>query len=322
MLYSINLMPERDTLDGHHLVRLTELWIDACRSRLDPYTVAGYQDKVRYFVTWWTDVGPWHQHQIDKDLFVSFAKWLTTTVTEQGKPLSYNTRNDVLRRLRQCLKWGRDEGFTGQRDFSIWVPHADGAAPLRSVVPVDALRRLMTAAGRSSAPIRDAAILALLIQTGVRRAECASIQIESITMAADLSGTLRVFGKRTKRNKTGERIVAFDGVCGRYLDAWLIATNRHVGPLLVAADGVALTAQGVAKAVKRVIRASGLQESVQGCHDLRRAFVTHWRKFHRGAGYDHLLRMQVGHASDAISDLYDLADMDDLQMAIRGPLTG
>lgn len=320
MQHSINLAPERDSLDGRHLANLIGLWIDSCRPRLDPCTTAGYQDKVRYFVTWWADVGPPHQYQIDEDLFSQFAKWLETTKTERGKSLSYNTRNDVLRRLRQCLKWARDRGYTDRRDFSTWVPHADGAAPLRAAVPLDALRRLMTAAGQSPAAVRDTALVALLIQTGIRRAESASIQIETITMAADLSGSLRVIGKRTKRNKTGERVVAFDGVCGRYLDAYL--NDRTVGPLFLAADGAALTAQGVAKVVKRMIRAAGLQDIVQGCHDLRRAFVTDWRKHHRGASYDHLLRMQVGHASDAVSDLYDLADMDDLQLAIRGPLSG
>jgi site-specific recombinase XerD len=314
MLYPINLQPERDTLDARYISQLIAMWLAHCRLSCDPYTVDGYEQKILHFTEWWDGVAAWRSHELDEDALADFGRWLA------DQSLSYNSRNDVLRRLRQCLKWAWRKGYA-QRDFSVWVPRAEGAAPLRVVAPRDALTRLLTAASQTNAPLRDTAILALFIQTGIRRAECASILIETITMAADSSGTLHVIGKRTKRRPNGERIVAFDVVAGRYLAAWLDATDRTSGPLFVTSAGVGLSAQGIAKVVKRVILAAGLEKTIQGCHDLRRAFVTDWRRRNRGAGYDHLLRMQVGHASDAISDLYDLADLDDLQMAIRGPLS-
>lgn len=318
MIHPINLCPDRDALDGRYIQTLIRLWLDDCRTRLPAYTASGYETKIGHFIQWWQDVAPWRNHELDEAALLDFRRWLSAT------SLSYHTRNDVLRRLRQCLKWACARGYTAQRDFSTWVPKADGGPRRRRAVRLDALLRLLAAAAGTSQPVRDQAILALLIQTGIRRAECASVQVESIQMAADRSGTLLVVGKRTERNSTGERLVAFDATCGGYLAEYLDLRRLAfdaTGPLFVTEKGAGLTAQGVAKLVKRLIARAGLADQIQGCHDLRRAWVTDWRRRYRGDGYDYLMRLQVGHASSAISDLYDQADTEDLQRVVRGPLS-
>lgn len=325
MIHPINLAPERDALDGRHISQLIRLWLDDCHTRLPAYTVDGYADKIGYFEHWWQDVAPWRNHELDEAALADFKRWLQEVATTAGGArLSYHTIDDALRRLRQCLKWACDRGYTAQRNFALWVPRPDGGPKKRRAAKLDALLALMTAAAESSHPVRDQALLALLIQTGIRRAECASIQLESISLQADRSGTLLVIGKRTKANPTGERQVAFDQVAGIYLAAYL--DYRQVppsatGPLFVGRGAGGLTPQGVAKVVTRLIRDAGLDGQLQGCHDLRRAWVTDWRRRYRGDGYDHLMRLQVGHASAMISDMYDLADTTDLQRVIRGPLS-
>lgn len=325
MIHPINLAPERDALDGRHISQLIRLWLDDCRTRLPAFTVEGYAGKIAYFEQWWRDVGPWRNYELDEVALADFKRWLQEkALTGAGSSLSYHTIEDALRRLRQCLKWACERGYTAQRNFALWVPKADGGPKKRKAAKLDALLALMTAAGESSHPVRDQALLALLIQTGIRRAECASIQLESITLQSDSSGTLIVVGKRTKANPTGERQVAFDQVAGVYLAAYL--DYRQVppsatGPLFVAESGRCLAPVGVAKVVKRLIEVAGLQGQIQGCHDLRRAWVTDWRRRYRGDSYDHLMRLQVGHASAMISDMYDLADTTDLQRVIRGPLS-
>jgi site-specific recombinase XerD len=327
VIHPINLTPERDALDGRAIGQLIRLWLDDCRARLPAYTVAGYADKIDYFDQWWRDVGPWRNHELDEAALAEFKRWLQDTArsSESGGPLSYHTINDALRRLRQCLKWACDRGYTAQRNFALWVPRPDGGPKKRRAAKLDALLAMLTAAEESQHPVRDQALLALLIQTGIRRAECASIQLETISLQADRSGTLIVTGKRTKANLTGERQVAFDSVAGMYLVAYL--DERQVapsatGPLFLSRlPGRGLTPQGVAKVVARLIESAGLEGQIQGCHDLRRAWVTDWRRRYRGDGYDHLMRLQVGHASAMISDMYDLVDTEDLQRVMRGPLS-
>jgi site-specific recombinase XerD len=324
VIHTINLTPERDALDGRLIAELIRLWLADCRCRLPAYTVDGYADKVQFFEQWWREVGPWRNHELDESTFNDFKRWLQgAAVSAAGGRLSYHTCNDVLRRLRQCLRWASNNDHTA-RDFSKWVPKPDGGPRKRRAAKLDALIDLLSAAAQSTQPVRDQALLALLIQTGIRRAECSSIQLESISMAADCSGRLVVTGKRTAHNPTGERQVAFDQVAGAYLATYLDSrelTPAACGPLFVSGSGAGLTPQGVAKVVTRLIRKAGLADQIQGCHDLRRAWVTDWRRRYRGDGYDHLMRLQVGHASAMISDMYDLADTDDLQRVMRGPLS-
>jgi integrase len=265
-------------------------------------------------------VAPWRQHELSRSDLHAFARWLATTNTTRHQPLALNTRRDVLRRLRQCLRWAFAERNYLTIDVSAWVPRLPAGKRSRRVATVDELRRLLAAADGAQDPLRDRAALALLIQTGMRRAELRSVQVESIVMAADWSGTLRVVGKRTSANATGERVVAFDALAGSHVAPFLDVQGWTAGPLLRGADGGAVSLKTVENIVKKAARRAGLEDVIVGCHDLRRAFITHFRRKYRGAGYDHLLRLQVGHASDAISDIYDLADESDLIEVIRGPL--
>lgn len=320
MLHMINLDPDADTLDASNLDHLIRLWLEDCRSRLPAYTCDGYAAKIAYFLDWWAGVSAWKRHELSPADLQQFARWLTTTHTRQHKPLALNTRRDVLRRLRQCLRWAFLDRHYLPIDVSAWVPKLAPGKRLQRVATVDELRRLLAAADRAADPLRDRAALALLIQTGMRRAELRSVMVDSIVMAADWSGTLRVVGKHTAANATGERIVAFDALAGGHLAPYLDSHNWADGPLLRGKAGKPVTVKTVERIVTRAASRAGLSDVVQGCHDLRRAFITHFRRKYRGAGYDHLLRLQVGHASDAVSDIYDLADESDLIDVMRGPL--
>ncbi|MBP8292919.1 MAG: site-specific integrase [Caldilineaceae bacterium] len=320
MLHTINLEPDSDTLDAADLSHLIRLWLADCRARLPAITCDGYEDKTTYFLDWWAGVSAWKRHELSADDLQQFAGWLSTTQTRQHKPLAANTRRDVLRRLRQCLRWAYAVRHYLPIDVSAWVPVLPPAKRIQRVATVDELRRLLAAADHAADPLRDRAALALLIQTGMRRAELASVQVETIVMAADWSGTLRVAGKRTRANATGERIVAFDVLAGSHLVPYLDAHGWRDGPMLRGVTGGPVALKTVERIVTRAASRAGLADVVQGCHDLRRAFITHFRRRYRGAGYDHLLRLQVGHASDAVSDIYDLADEVDLAEVIRGPL--
>ncbi len=326
MKHRIDLSSVGDSLDAERLPQMIELWLDDCGARLPAYTVAGYADKVDYFIGWWHGIAEWKRHELTRADLNDFARWLATKATTIRKqPLSINTQHDALRRLAQCLRWAYAERHYTPIDLSAWVPTLPPAKRIGRVATVSELRRLLAAADLAADPLRDRAALALLIQTGMRRAELRSIQVESITMAADWSGTLSVVGKRTTANPTGERMVAFDALAGSHVAAYLDAHGWPDGPLLRSSTGSDTAAKPVSlKTVERIVTKAaaraGLSEVIQGCHDLRRAFVTHFRRKYRGEGYDRILRMQVGHASAAVTDIYDLADVSDLVDVIRGPL--
>lgn len=318
---SITLDASVDALDATHLLALLDLWLDDCRSRLPAATVAGYKSKLAYFRDWWAGVAAWKQHELAPTDFHQFDRWLAQTArTRQRKPLAYNTRRDVLRRLRSCLWWAFAERRFLPIDVSVWVPVPPPKKRPGRVATVDELRRLLKAGASAAEPLRDQAALALLIQTGMRRAELGSIQVETIRMAADWSGTVHVVGKRTSANPTGERLIAFDATAGRYLAAYMDAHGWTDGPLLRNEHNQPVSLRTIDRIVDRAVERARLFGVIAGCHDLRRAFVTHFRRRNRGNEYDHILQRQIGHASAAMTNVYDLIDDHDLVDVIRGPL--
>ena len=322
MKHSINLEPVQDSLDGLQLVDLIELWLARQRSRKDinQHTVEGYANRVAYFCEWWSNVGPWCEWELTKDKLTQFADWLMTVESQYHKPLEYNSRKDILKRLRQCFKWAENLDYL-PLDLASWVPAAVGEAPLRERATLEELASLMLAAGESRCPVRDQALVAFYIGTGVRKMEAAALNVKDVRMHADLSGTATVRKAKKVRGRTVQaRIIAFDAWTGRYLAALMDTYPQQTGPLFRVRSGKRLSAMAAYQAVKRAIARAGLEDRIEGPHDLRRNFATWFSKTHRGELHGRLLSRQLGHAQFAMTDHYILHDADDLVEVIRSPL--
>ena len=313
--------PEGPALDGRDLAWLVERYLIALRQSQDEQaTVDGYGYKLAWFVRWWEEFGAARGWLLRPDDLIEFQRWLKAAISEKtGEPLSFHSRNDVLRRLRSMFRWAHERQYTTE-DYGAWVPKADGGPPVRRAARVEMLLRLLEAAGAGPHPGRDRAILAMLIGMGLRRAEVAGLNVEDVVVEADLSGYVTVVGKRTRANPTGTRAAAFDSATGRLVVAHLDASGLTTGPLFCSRRGVRLSNQGLYKAVKRAIQAAGLASQIVGPHDLRRAFATHYARERKGAGSADLLRRQLGHAHYSQTSQYSLLEVDDIREDLVSPL--
>ncbi len=323
MLHPINLEPSQEALDGRNLNALIELWLKHCERRtdLDPHTVAGYASKVGYFCEWWQDVGPWCGWELTKDRLAQFGDWLSSVATSNGKPLAYNTKRDVMRRLRQVFKWAYERDYM-TRNFGAWLPEVTGSEPLRQRATVEELAELMLAAGRSGYPIRDQALIAFFIGTGIRKMEAVNVDVSDIRMDADQSGTVAVrHAKRVTGRTVQARVIAFDRWTGAYLSRLLDTYPDATGPLFRTPEGTRrIGSEAAYRIVKRAIKRAGLEDRIQGPHDLRRAFATWFAQSHRGELEGRLLSKQLGHSRFSQTDRYILHDASDLRDTIASPL--
>lgn len=323
MLHPINLEPAQEALDGRHLNALIRLWVEHCqrRSDLDPVTVSGYATKVNYFVEWWSDVGPWCGYELTKDRLAQFGEWLATVTSQYGKPLSYNSKKDVMRRLRQVFKWAHEREYTS-RNFGVWLPDVAGSEPLRERASIEELADLMLAAGRSGYPVRDQALVAFLIGTGLRKMEAVGVDLGDIRMDADQSGTVAIRNaKRVEGRSVQGRVIAFDRWTGAYLAKLMDTYPDTTGPLFRTPEGTRrIGAEAAYRIVKRAIQRAGLDGRIQGPHDLRRAFATWFSRTHRGELEGRLLSKQLGHSRFQQTDKYILHDASDLRDVIASPL--
>lgn len=316
----INLQPAEPVLDASHIEQLIVCWLDDCALRLPAETIDGYRYKIQYFCDWWAERGPGLAYHLRRRDLIRFEMELRSMPARHGDVLSYHTRNDVLRRLRQMFKWSFREGYTSQ-DYSSWLPAADGEPPRRTAATLAQLRSLFLAAAKTSYPARNRAILALFIGTGVRRGECASLTVADLRFHADGSGVATVRGKRTKANRTGVRDVAFDAATGSCLLAYLEASGYSDGPLWPGRDGRPLSVKSLYRIVRQCVASAGLDGMIQACHDLRRAFATHYARAFKGQIYDDILRRQMGHTTFRMTAQYSLLDADDIRESIRSPMS-
>lgn len=315
----IRLDPERPSLEARQLDALIALWLKDRQRRVATKTAAGYAEKILYFREWWQSVGEALDWQLTEEVLLDFNLHLTARISRFGKPLGYHTRRDCLRRLRQMFIWAYEKGYV-PKDYSGLVPAPDGSAPLRTATPLDQLRRLIAATDLSPYPTRDRALLAVLLGTGVRRAECASINIEWVQVSADNSGELRVEAKKVGQREVHSRLVAFDGATGKHIGAYLDTLMVSSGPLFPSGrSGQRLKPVGVYKAVKRLIKLAGLDDQIQGPHDLRRNFTTYYNRNRRGESHGQLLSKQLGHSSFRMTAGYSLQDVEDVREVLISP---
>lgn len=322
----INLSRPEPYIAASELDAVIQAYLDYCRAIVASDTIDNYALKIEYFRQWWRDVGPSKRHNLAKSCLQEFSVYLSGLDKQRGDgKLAFNTRKDVHRRLRQCLRWAYNEGII-ERDCSDWVPPAPGTPPKRQPLTQQTLRLLMRAAENSPVPQRNVAILAFLIGTGIRRAECASINIHQVVFHVDDSGTAVVRGKRTKSNVDGVRTVAFDRHAGHLIKPHheeMDNAFNSIGALFRSSrSGKRLSEQGIYKVVKWCVEEAGLEDVIgRPCHDLRRAFTTFFLNKRRGEVHGDILRRQLGHASFSMTAEYSDMTAEDFRSSIVSPLS-
>lgn len=228
---------------------------------------------------------------------------LRTRLTERWpSSLSHvNTHLSALRGiLRECWRLGlmtaeefqraRDvENVKGSREIAGRNIHAEETA---------ALLAACLAGEDGSRGTRDAAVIAVLQSTGIRRAEAAAALIERYDHG---ERALKIIGKGNK-----ERTVYIHPAAVPYLDRWLVAVGERRGPVFRGIDRWGnvgtrpLSARAIGGIVSGRCQQAGLP--VLSTHDFRRTFLGDFID----AGGD-LVQAQklAGHASATTTASYD-----------------
>lgn len=313
---SINLSPRRPTIDAENLPEMVDAYIVDARLRVAPSTAAAYDYLLSHLLRWWSQAGPALGYRLDANGWLLFEGWLGRQVSSQSKQaLTLNTRRSCLARCAQMLRWAYHQGYL-DRDFSDQIPAAKGSQALRSAPSLDELSRLMAAARESDRYLRDQAIIAVFIGTGMRRSECAGLDVEDVQFHADGGGLIHI--RNAKLGK--QRRVVFGLFCGDYLSALLDGEGLTSGPLFTGWKDRRLSPESVYRAVKAACKLAGIDERGRGPHDLRRAFATSWMRQRRDLGSGQLLSMQLGHTTTQMSVHYSRQTLDDLQEGFSDPL--
>lgn len=190
------------------------------------------------------------------------------------EPWSTAYINKHLSALSGVLKQAWKLGLMNSEDYhrAIHVDRPKGTRePTGRSIGTDELSALLAAAIADGPPIgpRDAAIIALLYSTGLRRSEVASAKRARYNPG---DRSLRIVGKGDK-----ERTVYLTEDSARYVATWLILSENIRGPLFCAIDRWGnlnprpLDPSSIAAIIERRRRAAGLPKLTP--HDFRRTFA-------------------------------------------------
>ena len=229
------------------------------------------------------------------ELYTRGVGHLRSFLVERGMPTSAD--GIAREHIEAYLAWMLGEGgyaaastkayFDGIRQFFRWCEEEgevpEGRNPMRHVKPprvplnppavlsADEIKALLGACeGRTFEDRRDAALVWLLYDTGIRLAECCGITLDDITIGAD--STVTVLGKGRK-----QRTVRFGAntarAMGRYLRLRRARPDADRANLWLGARG-AMTTSGIRQALEKRGVAAGI--GPVSPHRLRHSHAHAW----------------------------------------------
>ena len=180
------------------------------------------------------------------------------------------TANNRYRALASYFKWAVEEGeIKASPMLHMKPPHVpEDPAPVLSDKQLKAI--LDTCKGNGFDDRRDQAILSVLLDTGLRRAELAGLTLDDVDFEND---SMVVLGKGGRR-----RGVGIGRRCARDLDRYMRVRGQH--PQAAYTDALWLGKRGplTASGVYQVVRDRAAQAGVEGVHPhlFRHSFAHSW----------------------------------------------
>jgi integrase len=284
--------------------QMVDAYIRHCERRLKPISAKKYAQRIAHFIAWA------NQYEfITEGDFNSFPAYL------ESVGLNFNTRTDCVLRVKQAFEWAHGRGAT----FNIaqWMPTIRGDRPIRKAATVTDVQKLLEVAEGN---IRDAAVIAVLAGTGMRRAELTGLDLTDVTFDAQGGGEMVIRHAKGGRS----RIAVFDAGTGAYLTRWIAKRGNQTGALVTGQKpgpnrDYRLTPNVIYHMVVKYAHRAGVRNRIRGCHDLRRVFITEWLRTHKAnSGSTLLLMKQVGHSSLTMTALYDLRGAEDIKQLMGG----
>ena len=262
-----------------------------CDTVTSPHSKRAYRRALMQFFAWLPPGAVYDRRSV--------IAWRAEMERREWRPASINLNLAAVRRLAQEAA---DAGWTDQVS-------AEAVLRVRGVkkegireghwLDLDAARRLMDMPDKATmSGKRDAALLRLLMGCALRRAEAATLMVDSLRRHDGRLVIVDLIGKRRK-----VRSVVVPTMAEVDIMAWLDAAAITEGTVLRSVDQVGriggpLTASGVWWIVRRYADALGVNIAP---HDLRRTAAKLMRE---GGAKTEAIRDYLGHANSATTEGY------------------
>lgn len=239
------------------LARNSQPTMKRCLQALASLASGGQQD--------WLTL-PWHS------LRYQHTAALRAQISEQYAPATVNKMLCALRGvLQEAWRLGLINAEDCQRAKDVKAIKAEVLPAGRALSKIE-LRSLVEGciADSGNRGRRDAAMIAVMYATGVRRSEVVSIKIQDFNQT---TGTIAIRSGKGKK----DRLVYIKHGAAAALSDWIKTRGKHDGWLFlsISKSGRILERKLTAQAVLYILKRRAHEASIQTCspHDLRRTFI-------------------------------------------------
>jgi site-specific recombinase XerD len=298
-------------------------WLE--KNDYSPRTVSAYSTAMRDFATWFEQT---NGKELSPELLTSLDVKEYRQHLQAVRRLKATTVNSYLAGVRAYTRWAKrtdqivQDPTNGVKSLETedlaprWLNRQDQHALLRAAEELAQLGALrakgkLTYPG-SLWPRRNQAIAVLLLNSGLRLSEVASLRLDDIEIR-ERSGTLQV--RKGKGRKA--RTVTLNKDARSILREWLDA-RQHVAKsassphLFLSQKGGRLTPRAIARAIDKIAERAGLEDVSP--HTLRHSFAKNL--IDAGVGLEKVAAL-LGHANLETTRRYTTPSEADLQEAVE-----
>ncbi len=254
---------------------------------------------------------------LDDMMIDDYVAWLRTVTGRGGVQLGPQTRKHAIVVLKRFTKMCHAKGWlVDDPAVQLKLPMIDEAPP-EGWSTDETLEILKAGRYIAKSPLtatRNMALIGVMAELGLRRAECASLRRESLDMEA------RRLVPPKQKNRRIEPLKFSEGLCV-LLDDYLIHRGDDDGALWVSRKREPLGVSGINQMLKEATRSAGLDKPGKSCHAFRHGLAIEARR----NGADHQdLRIMLRHKSDAMVKRYLAIDERDREQLVKrySPLNG
>lgn len=214
---------------------------------------------------------------------VTVARYLAQIADGGRKASTIQRRVAAIRSIHKAAGYEPPTNAEGVKATMRGIRRSLGSRPVRKApTTAELLARILPHLPEGLQGLRDRALLLLAFAAALRRSELVALHVHHIERRAR-GIVVHIDGSKTDQEGRGEQLPVPNGRELRpvdALDAWMRAASITDGPIFREVDrhgrvgAVALSDRSVARIVKRVTAAAGLDPAIFSGHSMRAGFVT------------------------------------------------
>lgn len=261
-----------------------------------PFTLSWYQQSLTTFLNWLIETGrPVTLGSISENVVREFILYFRER-TINGHKLTAQTVNNRVRALRAFFNWLYRKDYTDSHLLQDLKPPPVPKLMVKTLADEEIAAIFAVLDKSTMTGSRNTAIMALLLDSGLRLSELAGLKVEDVHLEEQY---VKVMGKGSK-----ERIVAFGNAASKALLHYFIhfrgePAHPGVEHFFLTIDGYPMSGLGIKSMLQRTGKAAGVPRL--HAHLCRHTYATN---FLINGGNVLLLKLNLGHSTLVMVDRY------------------